>query len=102
MNRQGQRETGQVAPGGPADLRELRDYIAQDAPAAAKATAAKIIETAEATILGNPQIGRLARVSGTREVVLGGTPYVVPYGIRAGRIISLRVLHGARRWPDRF
>jgi len=85
-----------------ADLRELRAYIGQDAPAAAKATAEKIIETVEATIPGNPQIGRPGRVSGTRELVLGRTPYIVPYRIRAGSIIILRVLHGARRWPDRF
>ncbi len=85
-----------------ADLREVRAYIAQDAPAAAKRTTEKVIEAVEATIPGNPHIGRPGRISGTRELVLGGTPYVVPYRIRKGNIVILRVLHGARRWPDRF
>ncbi len=78
-----------------ADLREVRVYIEQDAPAAAKRTTEKVIEAVEATIPGNPHMGRPGRVSGTRELVLGGPRYVVPYRIREGNIVILRVLHGA-------
>lgn len=85
-----------------ADLRELRAFIEQDAPGAAKRITERIVESIETMIPANPKIGRPGRVSGTRELVLGGTPYVVPYRIRDGNIVILRVLHGARRWPDRL
>ena len=85
-----------------ADLRELRAFIEQDAPGAAKRITERIVELIETMIPANPKIGRPGRVSGTRELVLGGTPYVVPYRIRDGNIVILRVLHGARRWPDRL
>ncbi len=49
-----------------------------------------------------PSLGRPGRISGTRELVIRGTPYVVPYRIKGPDIEILRVYHGARRWPDRF
>jgi len=87
------------APQAVADLRELRAHIGKEAPATAKRTTERIIEAVERLIPGNPANGRPGRVPGTRELVLVGTPYVVPYRIRGGRIVVLRVLHGARRWP---
>lgn len=50
----------------------------------------------------NPEIGRTGRVSGTRELVIRGTPFIVPYRAVGGDIHILRVYHGARKWPDRF
>jgi toxin ParE1/3/4 len=85
-----------------ADLRELRALIGQDAPGAAKRITERIVESIETMIPANPKIGRPGRVSGTRELVLGGTPCIVPYGIRDGNIVILRVLQGALRWPDRL
>jgi len=85
-----------------ADLREMRAFIEQDAPGAAKRITERIVETIETMIPPNPQIGRPGRVPGTRELVLGGTPYIVPYRIRDGNIAILRILHGARRWPDQL
>jgi toxin ParE1/3/4 len=41
-------------------------------------------------------------VTGTRELVVTGTPYIVPYRVQDGEIQILRVYHGARRWPERF
>ncbi|WP_298269442.1 type II toxin-antitoxin system RelE/ParE family toxin [Geobacter sp.] len=34
--------------------------------------------------------------------MISGTPYVVPYRFKDGEIQVLRVLHGARRWPNEF
>jgi toxin ParE1/3/4 len=34
--------------------------------------------------------------------VVSGTPYIVPYRLRADRVEVLRVLHAARKWPERF
>ena len=40
------------------------------------------------------------RIANTRELVLSGTPYILPYRIVGDTIQILRVFHSARRWPD--
>jgi len=42
-------------------------------------------------------MGRPGRVEGTRELVLGSLPYVVPYVHQSDTIINLRVLRGAMK-----
>ena len=49
-----------------------------------------------------PGLGRAGRVSGTRELVVARTPYVVPYRVKGEVIEALRVYHGAQRWPERL
>jgi toxin ParE1/3/4 len=44
-------------------------------------------------------MGRPGRVSGTRELVIPGTPYIVPYRVRGGKLEILRILHATQRWP---
>ncbi|MBB3000828.1 addiction module RelE/StbE family toxin [Paraburkholderia tropica] len=46
-----------------------------------------------------PEIGRRGRVSGTRELVVHGAPFVIAYRVERQTLTVLRVLHGARRWP---
>ena len=46
-------------------------------------------------------LGRPGRVEGTRELVVAGTPYVIPYGVRENRVEVLRVFHAARKWPPK-
>jgi toxin ParE1/3/4 len=50
----------------------------------------------------NPQIGRSGRVGGTRELVLTGTQYILPYRVKGRQIQILAVFHTARQWPDNF
>ena len=50
----------------------------------------------------NPAMGRPGRVLGTRELVVVGTPYLVPYRVRGDAVEILRVFHAARKWPKRF
>ena len=47
-----------------------------------------------------PGIGRPGRVAGTRELVMNGLPYILPYTEKAGTIFILRVIHTSMRWPD--
>ena len=47
----------------------------------------------------HPASGRIGRVPGTRELVITGTPYIVPYRVRGDAVEILRVFHGARKWP---
>ncbi len=81
------------------DLRELRAYIANENPAAAKKVAERIIFLVK-QLPENPEIGRPGRVPDTRELVVSRTPFVVPYRVAADRIDILRVCHSARLWPD--
>ena len=39
-------------------------------------------------------------VARVRELVVSGGPFIVAYRVGADQIEILRVLHGARRWPD--
>jgi toxin ParE1/3/4 len=84
------------------DLESLRAYIGRDSPSAANRVALKIVNTVETLLPGNPEIGRQGRVAGTRELVISGTPFIVPYRADLDAIQILRVYHGARKWPDHF
>ncbi len=81
------------------DFAALRAYIALDAPGRADVVARRILDAVE-RLAEFPQQGRVGRVSGTRELVVPRTPYVVAYRVRDDVIQILRVLHGARRWPS--
>jgi toxin ParE1/3/4 len=80
-------------------LVHIRDYIAQDKPGAASNVSIKILASVEQLEL-RPMIGRPGRMSGTRELVVSGTPYIIPYRIRGERLESIAVFHGRQRWPD--
>ncbi len=84
------------------DLRSLQADIARDSPTAATKVAMVIIESVENNLSENPQISRPGRVSGTRELVIAQTSYIVPYRVQAGTIQILRVYHGASRWPEQM
>jgi len=49
-----------------------------------------------------PGIGRPGRVPDTREWVMPHTPYIIAYRVEDETVVILRVLHGARKWPERF
>ena len=83
------------------DLREIYVYLAADNPDAARALQ-KRIKQSVALLRENPQIGRPGRVPGTRELVVSGTSYIVPYQIWEKRLALLRVYHTARKWPEQF
>jgi len=82
-------------------LEAIQDYIAQDSPAAAYQLALKVRERVLTLLPDHPLIGRSGRVSGTRELVITGTAYIVVYEI-SERIDVLVVLHGVREWSDEF
>jgi len=82
-----------------ADREQIFDYIEADNPRAAIALDNRIKEQIEG-LLQFPQSGRLGRVDGTRELVITGTPYIAAYCLSGETIRVLRVLHGARPWPE--
>lgn len=82
------------------DLDEIAAYIGQDNPAAAARVVLELIDQVETLLPAYPAIGRPGRVVGTRELVIGELPYVIPYRVRGQDIEILRVLHTSRRWPE--
>jgi toxin ParE1/3/4 len=84
-----------------ANLIAETEYIARDNPAAAARVELSINQGVE-KLRRFPSLGRPGRVSGTRELVIPGTPYIVPYRVRNGTLEILRVYHAARRCPKKF
>ncbi len=83
------------------DLESIGRYIAQDNPAAAYRTVAGI-EAAVNLLEHHPHMGRDGRVGKTRELVVTGLPYIIPYYLYQNEIRILAVMHEARKWPDDF
>jgi toxin ParE1/3/4 len=83
------------------DLKEIYRRIAPDNPKAARRLHARILSCV-ALLPTSTHMGRPGRVAGTREMVVTGTPYIVPYRIADGRLQILRVYHGSRQWPEAF
>ena len=82
-----------------AHLEALRAWIARDRPRAAADSAATLIAAVE--LLGeHPNAGRPGRVAGTRELVVPGTPFVIPYRVRGEQVEIVAVFHGRQQWPE--
>jgi toxin ParE1/3/4 len=81
------------------DLENLRDYIAADNPRAANKIAKLIIKSV-INLLKQPHIGRPGRVQNTREFIVSKTPFLIIYRVKKPFIEILRVMHGARKWPQ--
>ena len=79
-----------------ARLQEIRAYIAQDKPQAAERLAVRIVAVVEA-LRNHPRLGRAGAEPGIRELVIGGTPYIVVYRVRGQRITINTIWHGAQR-----
>jgi toxin ParE1/3/4 len=82
-------------------LADLRAYIARENPDAAARTATTVLAAVDRVAV-LPNLGRPGRVSGTRELVVPGTPCVIPYRLRGARLEIIAVFHGRQRWPKRL
>ena len=79
-----------------ADLDEIFDYIARDAPVYAEQYLDRILDTV-ATLYEHPKIGRVVREAGAdhiRELIYRS--HRIVYAIEADRIAILAVIHGRR------
>jgi toxin ParE1/3/4 len=79
-------------------LADLRAYVARDNPAAAARVAMALLSAVE-RVADVPSLGRSGRVSGTRELIVAGTPYVIAYRLRGDRLDVIAIFHGRQRWP---
>ena len=76
-------------------------YIARDSPTAARQTVDRTRD-AVAHLAVHPAMGRVGRITGTRELVIAGTPYIVAYRARKGSVRILAVLHSSQQWPSKL
>lgn len=76
------------------------DYIGERNPGAAIDQGDRIAHQVS-QLLDHPEMGRFGRIEETRELVIGGTPFVIVYRLRPRlKLIEIiRLLHGAQQWP---
>lgn len=80
------------------DLESIETHLGGAHPTAAIEQVLRVLDALE-PLREFPNLGRPGRVPGTRELVVGGTPYLAVYRVRLNVLWVVRVLHGARRWP---
>ncbi len=80
-----------------ADRQKIREYIAQDNPAAALALDELFSEKTK-RLVDHPNLGRPGRVAGTRELIAHQN-YILVYDIVGDQVRLLRVLHASRQYP---
>ena len=76
------------------NLDQEADYIARDEPQAAVQVVERIVTSVE-LLATQPALGRTGRVPGTRELIVTGTPYMVPYRVRDDTVEILRVIRSS-------
>ena len=82
-------------------LASIHSYISKDSPAAATRVAAAIVDATD-QLEQFPQSGRTGRIEGTRELVVPGLPYIIPYRVVDDLIVILSVIHTSRKWPEKL
>ena len=79
-----------------ARLQEIRAYVALHKPEAAERLATRIVAVVE-TLRSHPHLGRAGAEPALRELIIGGTPYVILYRLRGQRITIATIWHTAQR-----
>jgi addiction module RelE/StbE family toxin len=78
-----------------ARLEEIRAYVAKDKPDAEARLATRIVAVVEA-LRNHPNLGHVGAEPGIRELVIGGTPYVVIYSVKRTRVTISAIWHAAQ------
>jgi toxin ParE1/3/4 len=85
-----------------AGLARIRDYyLDRGAPKMAQYMGLLVLEMGNA-LDSLPHCGRPGRVTGTRELLVPGTPFLLAYRADGPRPVILAVKHEAQAWPARF
>jgi plasmid stabilization system protein ParE len=80
---------------------QISVYLEERSPAAARQTGQRIRDVIR-MLLDHPESGRTGAQSGTRELLVTGTPYVVVYNVRGPDRSELRIAgiyHAAQLRP---
>jgi toxin ParE1/3/4 len=79
-----------------ARLQEIRAYVALDNPDAAERLTTRLVSVVQA-LIDFPMLGRPGADPETRELVVGGTPYIILYQVKRDRILIRTVWHTAQK-----
>jgi toxin ParE1/3/4 len=80
------------------DLYKIVSHIQSDNPDAAAEVAESLYDGC-GSLRRFPHLGRKGRISGTRELVFAGLPYIVVYRFLDQTVEVIRIYHGAQDWP---
>ena len=80
------------------DFTHICDYINEHSSGATARKVALAVHRSIELLLEFPELGRTGRKPDTRELVLGGLPYIVIYRVNGDAIEVVRILHGAQIW----
>jgi addiction module RelE/StbE family toxin len=79
------------------DRRAIYEYVEADNPLAAL-NLDELFSEKVLNLIDHPGLGRIGRVSGTRELVVHKN-YILVYDTAADAVRVLSVLHAAMQWP---
>lgn len=79
-----------------ADLRAIHGFYVDRNPADAERVVGAVLKAANG-LMTFPLLGRIGRIEGTRERVLGRYPYRIVYRIEGDTIVILRVRHSGQQ-----
>jgi addiction module RelE/StbE family toxin len=82
-------------------LKSIKTFVSVDNPEAATTILNRIYDGVQ-RLATFPEMGRVGRLSGTRELPILNSPYIVVYKVFDEKVEIMAVFHGARRWPTYF
>ena len=85
----------------PLNLDEEAAYLAKDSPRMTSEFVQHLRDSV-AMLVQHPNMSRPGRIAGTRELVVTRFSYLVPYRVHDSSVEILRILHTARKWPNRM
>jgi addiction module RelE/StbE family toxin len=77
------------------DMAAIHAFIAEHNPGAALKVVCILRAQAEG-LTAHPQMGRLGRIDGTRELAVSGSAFVIAYRATETTVDILAIRHGAR------
>jgi len=83
------------------DINEIAEFIALDNPVAAPKVVSIIYDRVK-LLSEHPNMGRHGRVANTRELVITGIPFIIPYRINNNVLEVIRVFHSSMDWKSNF
>ena len=83
------------------DLRRAREYLLINDRELIAVTAIKLKKALE-LLSAHPEMGRIGRIKDTRELLLTGTSFLLPYRVKLENIEILAFMHARRRWPKKY
>lgn len=79
-----------------ARLQEIRAFTAQDNPGAAERLTTRLVSVVQA-LVEYPLLGRPGADPETRELIVGGTPYIILYQVKGKLVLIRTVWHTAQK-----